>query len=135
MKRTVSEMGSATSEDTADTMADMNFLLSYDESPEKPDEPKDILTLVDMQRVVLQSHNPPLGQLKGIGKLLSLLLEDEETLATATTFDKILYTRLDELIDGILKWKIRNDNRAQYFTRNQHEVFRIFDTNLVSGTW
>jgi hypothetical protein len=103
MTQNASRIGSLGSNVTE--MSGIDFLGPYDESGEEPDDLKVVLALVDHLRLGLQTPIPLPRKLQEIGRLLSILLDDEETAGSPTKFEKILYTRLDKLVEEVVAWK------------------------------
>lgn len=102
-------------------MTSLDFLSPYDETRDEPDDLEDVLALVDRLRTGLQTPVPLPRKLTEVGQLLSILLDDEETPANLTKFEKILYTRLDKLVEEVVDWKLN----ARFLADDREESLKV----------
>ncbi|TVY34387.1 Multisubstrate pseudouridine synthase [Lachnellula occidentalis] len=87
-------------EDTTDILA------LFDDTRDEVDGSHDVLALVNHLRLELQT--PLSKKLQAIGKLLKFLLAGEEMPETSTSFETIINTRLDKLVEQTIDWKVRH---------------------------
>ena len=88
-------------------MSDTSDILAlFDDTRDEVNDSQDVLALVNHLRLELQA--PLSKNLQAIGKLLKFLLAGEEMSETSTSFETIINTRLDKLVEETIDWKLRH---------------------------
>ncbi|KAH8683179.1 hypothetical protein BGZ60DRAFT_213652 [Tricladium varicosporioides] len=90
-----------------------------------------IREVVDFQRAALKESCSHPKQLKEIIAPLNMVLEDEESVDTATKFEDIVHTRFDKLLEAILKTDyLKYDHAPEWWIGNE-EAAKIFNQDLI----